>query len=95
MQQLEALLKRMQPAERRRLLTAGIGSSTVSDWKAGRYEPSIAQLKAIALVMKVNFHALCESQAWAMANPEMREFFERQGEKEPQEGPQMKLGDDF
>lgn len=95
MAQVQALLQRMTQAERRRVLTAGISTSTVSDWKAGRYEPSLSQLKVIAHVMKVDFHALCDSQAWTAATLEMREFYERHGEKEPQEEPQMKLGDDF
>lgn len=78
--------------ERTELRTAGVPDSRISEWKAGTGKPTISQLKVLAYVMKADFYALADDMAKAGANKPMRAYFEQ---KEAQEGPQMKLGDDF
>jgi len=89
---LKELVQRITTENRRQLRVAGIQDSRVTEWQRGKGKPTYSQLKALAYVMGVNFCELANAVADETAPKETLEFFRRM---EAQEGPQMKLGEDF
>jgi len=88
----QELAARITTAQRKQLRVAGVPDSRVTEWKHGRSKPTYSQLLALSHVMGWNFCELAYSIAKETAPPETLDFFNR---IEGQQGPQMKLGDDF
>ena len=72
---LQAVVQGLTTEQIRELAKRDIAPPRVSEWKAGRRKPTLAQAKVLAVVTGASFQELAEELAEMEATPGQRELF--------------------